>query len=56
MDMLILDVDDPNLTLSQILGMVEKYQSENPDMEVYLDGDRKAIMGRPHIVQEGLER
>lgn len=56
MDVLILDVDDPNLTLSQILGMVDSFQSEHPELDVYLDGDRRAIMGRPHMVQQGLER
>lgn len=56
MDILIMDVDDSDLTLSQILAMVESFQSEHPDMDVYLDGDRRAIMGRPHQVQEGLDR
>ena len=56
MDVVILDVDDPDMTLSQILQLVDRYQSEHPEMDVNLDGDRRAIMGRSHAVQEGLER
>ena len=56
MDVVIMDVDDPNLTLSQILGMVDRFQSEHPDMDIYLDGDRKAIIGRTHTGNEVLER
>ncbi len=56
MDVVIKDVDDPDMTLSEIMQLVQIYQSDNPDMDVYLDGDRRAIMGRPHNVQEGLER
>ncbi len=56
MDVVIMDVDDPNMTLSEIIQLVDRFQSEHPEMDVYLDGDRRAIMGRPHSVQEGLER
>ena len=56
MDVVIMDVDDSDMTLSEILQMVDRFQSEHPDMDVYLDGDRRAIMGRPHAVQECLER
>ena len=56
MDVVIKDVDDPDMTLSEILQMVQMFQSEHPEMDVYHDGDRRAIMGRPHNVQEGLER
>ena len=56
MDVVIKDVDDPDMTLSEILQMVQIFQSEHPEMDVYLDGDRRAIMGRLHNVQEELER
>ena len=46
MDVVIKDVDDPDMTLSEILQMVQIFQSEHPEMDVYLDGDRRAIMGR----------
>lgn len=56
MDVVIMDVDDSDMTLSEILQMVDRFQSEHSDMDVYLDGDRHAIMGCPHAVQECLER
>ena len=52
MDVVIMDVDDPNMTLSEILQLVERYQSEHPEMDIYLDGDRRAIMGRPHTLPD----
>ncbi len=51
MDVVMMDVDDPGMTLSEILQLVERYQSEHPEMDIYLDGDRRAIMGRPHTLQ-----
>ena len=42
-----MDVSDPNLTLSQIMAMMERYREQHPDMEIYVDGDARAIMARP---------
>ena len=56
MDKLFVDVSGADLTLSEILRLVEQTQSDNPDMDIFLDGDRLAIMGRPHVVQNALER
>lgn len=42
----LVNVDSDEYTLGQIMQMVCRYQDERPDMEVYLDGDRRAIMGR----------
>ena len=56
MDKTLVDVSGADLTLSEILRLVEQIQSDNPDMDVFLDGDRQAIMGRPHVVQSALER
>jgi len=56
MDRVFMDVGSQNLTLTEVLRLVEKIQDENPDTEVFLDGDRKAIMGRPRVVQRALER
>ena len=55
MDVLIEDVSDPSYTLSQILHMVDRYRESNPDMDIYLDGDARAIMARPHSVQSAME-
>ena len=43
---ILLNVDSDEYTLGQIMQMVNKYQDEHPDMEVFLDGDRRAIVGR----------
>lgn len=48
MDIILEDVNDPSYSLSQILHMVDIYKEKNPDMDVYLDGDARAIMARPH--------
>lgn len=51
----LLDVSESDMTLSEIFHYIEKYQMENPDSEVYLDGDKKAIMIRRHFVQTTLD-
>jgi hypothetical protein len=55
-DTVLLDVRDSDMTLSEILGAVERFRSDNPDMDVFLDGDRMAIIGRKHAIQTTLER
>ena len=55
-DKVLIDVDSDDYSLGQIMSMVEQYQQDYPDMEVFLDGDRRAIMGRPRAVQRSLER
>ncbi|MBO6084010.1 MAG: hypothetical protein J6O90_02880 [Candidatus Methanomethylophilaceae archaeon] len=45
-EVILVNVDSDDYTLGQIMQMVTRYQDENPDMEVYLDGDRRAIVGR----------
>lgn len=55
-DKILCDVDSDDYSLGQIMQMVEKFTSDNPDMYVFLDGDRRAIMGRPKVVQDALER
>ncbi|MDD2532031.1 hypothetical protein SDC9_145309 [bioreactor metagenome] len=56
MDRVFADVGSQDLTLTEVLRLVEKIRDENPDMEVFLDGDKRAIMGRPRVVQVALER
>ena len=43
---ILLDVDSDEYTLGQIMQMVNRYQDEHPEMEVFLDGDRRAIGSR----------
>lgn len=47
MDKVFIDVKASDMTLSEIFRKVQEIQSENPNMEIFLDGDRHAIMGRP---------
>jgi hypothetical protein len=46
MDKIFIDVRTSDLTLSEIFRQIEIIQSDNPDMEIFLDGDRQAIVGR----------
>jgi len=46
-DRVFIDIRTCDLTLSEIFRKIEDIQSENPDLEIFLDGDRHAIMGRP---------
>lgn len=46
MDKVFIDVRSNDLTLSEIFRMIDQIQSENPELEIFLDGDRHAIMGR----------
>ena len=55
-DKVLIDVASDDYSLGQIMQMVDRYQQDYPDMEVFLDGDRRAIMARPRNVQRSLER
>jgi hypothetical protein len=46
MDKVFIDVRTSDLTLSEIFRHIEIIQSDNPDLEIFLDGDRHAIVGR----------
>ena len=45
-EVVLISVDSDEYTLGQIMQMVNRFQDENPDMQVYLDGDRRAIIGK----------
>jgi hypothetical protein len=45
-DKIFIDIRTSNLTLSQVLQEIQKIQTENPDYEIFLDGDAHAIAGR----------
>ena len=45
-DTIFIDITTSELTLAQVLGEIKRIQSENPDYEIFLDGDAHAIMGR----------
>jgi hypothetical protein len=46
MDKIFIDIRIGDLTLSEIFRQIELIQSDNPDLEIFLDGDRQAIVGR----------
>ncbi len=45
-DRVFIDIRTCDLTLSQVMAEVERLQAENPDMEIFMDGDLYAIVGR----------
>lgn len=45
-DKVLIDVRTCDLTLSQVMAEIARYQSEMPDYEVFMDGDLYAIVAR----------
>ena len=48
-DKIFIDIRTSELTLAQVLQEVRKIQAENPDYEIFLDGDAHAIAGRIRV-------
>ena len=44
---MLIDIRTCDLTLSEVMAEVARYQSEMPDHEVFMDGDAYAIVARP---------
>jgi hypothetical protein len=42
-----IDRQDPKLTLREVHEQIAKIQEENPELEVFFDGDEFAICSRP---------
>jgi hypothetical protein len=42
-----IDRKDKKMTLKKVLSEIERLQAENPDLEVFFDGDEYAICSRP---------
>lgn len=49
-DLTLIDIRTCDLTLSQVMAEIARYQSEMPDHEIFLDGDAYAIVARPRVV------
>jgi len=45
-DKIFIDIRTSDLTLAQVIQEIQKIQDENPDYEIFLDGDAHAIAGR----------
>ena len=55
-EVILVDVDSDDYSLGQIMHMIQHYQQEHPEMDVFLDGDRRAIIGRTHQAFDSVER
>lgn len=43
----LIDIRTCDMTLTQVLSEIARYQAAMPDEEVYMDGDQYAIVHRP---------
>lgn len=48
-DRVFIDIKTCDMTLSQVMLEIARLQSENPEYEVFMDGDRYAIVGRRRV-------
>ena len=42
-----IDKDDPDMTLRAVMEKIQELQDQNPELEVFFDGDEYAICSRP---------
>jgi len=45
-DIVFIDIRTSELTMMQVIQEVQRLQQENPDYEIFMDGDLYAIVGR----------
>lgn len=43
---ILIDIKTCDMTLSEVMAAVNRYQSEYPEWEIFMDGDLYAIVGR----------
>ncbi|MDR1403971.1 MAG: hypothetical protein LBJ20_00140 [Candidatus Methanoplasma sp.] len=48
-DKIFIDIRTSELTLAQVLQEIRRIQSENPEYEIFMDGDAHAIAGRIRV-------
>lgn len=46
----LIDVETSDLTMAEVMRFVRDYQAAHPDEELFLDGDRYAVMVRQRVV------
>lgn len=51
-DVVYIDIRTCDLTLSQVMRRIDELVRDNPDQEIFMDGDRYAIVGRWREVSE----
>jgi hypothetical protein len=42
-----IDKTDDSITLKDIMAKIEEIQADNPDLDVFFDGDEYAVCSRP---------
>ncbi len=42
-----IDKDDPDMTLRVVMEKIQELQDQNPELEVFFDGDEYTICSRP---------
>jgi hypothetical protein len=55
-EVILVDVNSDDYYLGQIMQMVNRFQQDYPEMDVFLDGDRRAIVGRSRQIIDSVER
>ncbi len=50
MDLILMNIRTCELTLSQMMRKIAEWMDEMPEHEIFLDGDRYAIVARPREV------
>lgn len=45
-DHVFIDIRTCDMTLSEVMARIGELQEEHPEMEIFMDGDRYAIVGR----------
>lgn len=48
-DIKFIDIKTCDLTLSQVMERIGQLQAEHPHLEIFMDGDSYAIVGRPRV-------
>lgn len=46
-DEILIDIKTCDMTLSQVMRAVARFQAERPEDEIFMDGDLYAIVARP---------
>ncbi|MCJ2669333.1 MAG: hypothetical protein KAS60_07575 [Thermoplasmata archaeon] len=48
-----IDKNDSSITLKDVLDKIQEIQEENPELEVFFDGDEYAVCSRPRREEVG---
>ena len=56
LDEILIDIKGTDLTLSEVLARIDQYKQDPhyQNFEIFLDGDRYAIVARPKVKDNGL--